>query len=150
MSSILADQLRPSYMSPNTGGGGVLRVLSQWEQLYTLREIEPNKLWRSAPYLTYARVPCPHLKVFEAQLRGPNELVRSIVLVKNLHLNICKKKNKINLYYCSFGIMEKRNFLVVFKNRKFVFPERLNKRSSRFKRNATEHKLFKSKKFVGR
>jgi hypothetical protein len=42
MSSILADQLAPTYMSPNAGGveGSVHR--------------NPNKLWRITPYLTYS------------------------------------------------------------------------------------------------
>ncbi len=34
MSSILADQIAPSCMSPDAGGGGELRGLSQWVQLY--------------------------------------------------------------------------------------------------------------------
>ncbi len=36
--------IAPLYMSPNAGGGGKLRGLTQWVQLY---KWSPNKLWRS-------------------------------------------------------------------------------------------------------
>jgi hypothetical protein len=49
MSSILAAwPIAPSYMSPNTGGGGELRGLSQWEQLYKGPQINFEDL---TPYL---------------------------------------------------------------------------------------------------
>ncbi len=41
MLSILADQQRPPYMSPNAGGWE-LRGLSQWEQLFTSADMEPK------------------------------------------------------------------------------------------------------------
>jgi len=51
MSSIFADQYRPSsYMSPNEGGGVELRGLSQRVQLYKGAQINFGDL---TPYLTY-------------------------------------------------------------------------------------------------
>ncbi len=49
MSSILA----PSYMSPNAGGRGELRGLSQWVKLYTEAQINFGDL---TPYLTCGRI----------------------------------------------------------------------------------------------
>ncbi len=77
-----------------------------------------------APYLTYARVPCPHLKVFEAQLRGSNELVRSIVLVKNLHLDIWEKKELDKFIILFFGIMEEKKLLGCVLKQKAGFPRK--------------------------
>ncbi len=42
--------IAPSYMSPNAGGGGELRGLSQWVKLYTGAQISFGDL---TPYLTY-------------------------------------------------------------------------------------------------
>ncbi len=47
---ILVDQWAPSYMSPNAGGGGEVRGLSQWVQLYTGAQINFGDLTQ---YLTY-------------------------------------------------------------------------------------------------
>ncbi len=43
--------IAPSYASPNAGGGGELRGLSQWVQLYTGAQINFGDL---TPYLTMA------------------------------------------------------------------------------------------------
>jgi len=50
MSSIFADQYRLRIWAPNGGGGGELRGLSQWVQLYTGAQINFGDL---TPYLTY-------------------------------------------------------------------------------------------------
>ncbi len=42
--------IAPSYMSPNAGGGGKLRGLSQWVQLYAGAHLNFEDL---APFLTY-------------------------------------------------------------------------------------------------
>ncbi len=42
--------IAPSYTGPNAGGGGQLRDLSQWVQLYTGAQINFGDL---TPYLTY-------------------------------------------------------------------------------------------------
>ncbi len=52
MSSILVDQLRPSYMSPNAGEVGVAG--SQPMSTAVHMTWRANKLRRSPPYLTYA------------------------------------------------------------------------------------------------
>jgi hypothetical protein len=46
----LVRPIAPSYMSPNAGGGGLLRGLSQWVQLYTGAQINFGDL---TPYLTF-------------------------------------------------------------------------------------------------
>jgi hypothetical protein len=53
MSSILADQQRPSYISPNAGGGGC--GVSQLEQLCTVRHGAQMNFGDLTPYLTYRR-----------------------------------------------------------------------------------------------
>ncbi len=55
--------IAPSYMSPNAGGGGELRGLSQWVQLYTGAQINCGDL---TPYLTYGCAPS-----FESPINFP-------------------------------------------------------------------------------
>ncbi len=46
--------IAPSYMSPNAGGGGgALRGLSQWVQLYTW---SPNKLWKVSSLVSTTKI----------------------------------------------------------------------------------------------
>ncbi len=71
MSSILADQQRPSYISPNAGGGGELRGLSQRVQLYTGAQTNLGDLTQ---YLTYdstlAYTVWGRVKVLQVQIQA--------------------------------------------------------------------------------
>ncbi len=57
MSSILADQYRPSYMSPNARGGGVCRVSANENSCAHHVTWSPNKLWRSNSIFNLWSVP---------------------------------------------------------------------------------------------